>query len=299
MLGVLELQSPKKAPVLISNRENKSFATDPRPIGVFDSGIGGLTVLRALMKSMPGERFIYLGDTARVPYGTKSADTVRTYSVGLAHILMQHDVKMIVIACNTASVHAADAIADFVAPVPVISMVPPAAAAATTATRNKHILVMGTQSTVRSGSYARALEALDPQVKVTAVAAQLLVAMAEEGWIDGPIAHAAIERYIGPLFKGADKPDTIILGCTHFPLLSDVIAEVVGPDVTLIDCGDAAQSLIKGRTQGQAELRFLVTDAVERFTPLVERFLGISATNIPAEHIDLTEILNTDLRKVS
>lgn len=281
----------------------QSFASDPRPIGVFDSGIGGLTVLRALMSAMPGERFVYLGDTARVPYGTKSADTVRTYSVGLAHILMQQNVKMIVIACNTASVHAAEAIANFIAPIPVISMVPPAAAAAIKATKNKHILVMGTQSTVHSGSYARAIEAIDPDIKVTAIATQLLVALAEEGWIDGPIARAAVERYIGPLFKGNDKPDTIILGCTHFPLLRDVIADVAGPDVTLIDCGDAAQGHIAAnhviRDQGTTDLRFLVTDAVERFTPMVERFLGISATDIPAEHIDLTEILNTDLRKAS
>lgn len=275
------------------------FASDTRPIGVFDSGIGGLTVLRALMKSMPGERFIYLGDTARVPYGTKSADTVRTYSVGLAHILMRHDVKMIVIACNTASVHAAEAIAEFVAPVPVISMVPPAAAAALAATKNKHVMVMGTQSTIRSGSYARALEALDPSVRVTSIAAQLLVALAEEGWTEGLIARAAVERYIGPVFAGVDKPDTIILGCTHFPLLRDIIADVTGSDVTLIDCGDAASVHIKGSTQGKPDVKFLVTDAVERFTPLVERFLGIPASDIPAEHIDLTEILNTDLRKAS
>lgn len=281
----------------------ENFASDPRPIGVFDSGIGGLTVLRALIASMPGENFIYLGDTARVPYGTKSADTVRAYSVGLADILMRHNVKMIVIACNTASVHAADAIAEFVSPVPVISMVPPAAAAALAATRNKHILVMGTQSTIRSGSYTRAIEQRDPDVKVTGIASQLLVALAEEGWIDGPIARAAVERYIGPAFKGDDKPDTIILGCTHFPLLRDVIADVAGPAVTLIDCGDSASaSISKGRTlrtQGQTQLRFLVTDTIERFMPMVERFLGISAKDIPAEHIDLTEILNTDLRKVS
>lgn len=276
-----------------------NFASDPRPIGVFDSGIGGLTVLRALMKSMLGERFIYLGDTARVPYGTKSADTVRTYSVGLAHILMQHNVKMIVIACNTASVHAADAIAEFVSPVPVISMVPPAAAAALAATKNKHILVMGTQSTVRSGAYVSALTTLDPEVKVTSIAAQLLVALVEEGWTDGPIARAAVARYIGPAFAGADKPDTIILGCTHFPLLRDVITAVAGPDVTLIDCGDAASAGMAGRMSGTNHIKFLVTDAVERFIPLVERFLGIPATDIPTEHIDLTDTLNTDLRKAS
>ena len=275
------------------------FASDPRPIGVFDSGIGGLTVLRALIRTMPGERFIYVGDTARVPYGTKSAETVRTYSVGLAHILLRHDVKMIVVACNTASVHAASAIAECAAPVPVVSMVAPAVAAALAATKNKHIMVMGTQSTIRSHSYAQALQEQDQSVKVTSIPAQLLVALAEEGWIDGPIPRAAVERYIGAVFSNADKPDTIILGCTHFPLLRDIIAEVAGPGVILIDCGAAASRHIHGRTQGRAELKFLVTDSIERFTPLVERFLGIPATGIAAEHIDLTDILNTDLKKAS
>lgn len=170
----------------------EGFAADPRPIGVFDSGIGGLTVLRALVDSLPGERFIYLGDTARVPYGTKSADTVRTYALGLARILLRHDVKMIVVACNTASVHAADAIAQLAAPVPVISMVPAAAAAAHAATRNKHILVMGTQSTIAAEAYTKALHKLDDTIKVSAVAAQLLVGFAEEGWVEGDIAHAAV-----------------------------------------------------------------------------------------------------------
>lgn len=281
------------------NNYTNNFAADHRPIGVFDSGIGGLTVLRALMAAMPGERFIYLGDTARVPYGTKSAETVRIYALGLARILMQHDVKMIVVACNTASVHAADVITQMVAPIPVISMVPPAAAAALAATRNKHILVMGTQSTIASGSYVRALQALDRSVKITAVPAQLLVGFAEEGWIDGDIAHAAVTRYIGDYFKGAGKPDTIIMGCTHFPLLRDVIAAVAGGDVTLIDCGVAASTHIKGRTTGAPEIKCLVTDAVERFTPQVARFLGIPAEKAPAEHIDLTALLNTDLRKAS
>lgn len=281
------------------NNPANDFASDPRPIGVFDSGIGGLTVLRALIDAMPGERFIYLGDTARVPYGTKSADTVRTYSLGLTQILMRHDVKMIVIACNTASVHAADALAQAIHPVPVISMVPPAAAAALAVTRNKHILVMGTQSTIASGSYARALHARDPSLRITAVAAQLLVGFAEEGWVDGDIVRAAVARYIGAYFTGADKPDTVIMGCTHFPLLRDVIADVAGAGVTLIDCGIAASAGIKGRTDGSCDIKCLVTDAVERFTPQVARFLGLPAEDISVAHIDLTGLTNIDLRKVS
>ena len=279
------------------------FASDPRPIGVFDSGLGGLTVLRALIDAMPGERFIYLGDTARVPYGTKSADTVRAYALGLTQILMKRDVKMVVIACNTASVHAAEAIKQAIHPVPVISMVPAAAQSAIKATRNKHILVMGTQSTIASQAYTRALHALDETVKVSAVAAQLLVGFAEEGWVEGDIARAAVRRYIGDYFTGADKPDTIIMGCTHFPLLRAVIADVAGADVRLIDCGMAATGLIKGKTEGQkgieGSIECLVTDAVERFTPQVTRFLGMNPAQLSIEHIDLTQLLNTDLRKAS
>jgi glutamate racemase len=248
---------------------------------------------------MPGEHFVYLGDTARVPYGTKSADTVRTYSLGLTQILLAHNVKMVVVACNTASVHAADDIARMIAPIPVISMVPAAAADAHAATRNKHILVMGTQSTIASGAYSQALTALDPALKVSNVAAQLLVGFAEEGWVEGDIARAAVARYIGDAFRGDDKPDTIILGCTHFPLLADVISEVAGPDVRLIDCGLAARSLIEGRSHGEGSIQCLVTDSIERFTPHVSRFLGIPPDRLAIEHIDLTHHLNTDLRKAS
>lgn len=283
--------------------DNLSFAADIRPIGVFDSGVGGLTVLRALRQVMPGENFVYLGDTARVPYGTKSGDTVRAYSLGLAAVLQQADVKMIVIACNTASVHAAEAVAAYVAPLPVISMLMPAAAAAVAATRNKHILVMGTAATIRSGSYTQALHALDSSIKVTAVATQLLVALAEEGWVSGDIPRLTLERYIGPIFEDSHAPDTIIMGCTHFPLLQDVISQVVGPAVCLIDCGQAASHQIsrayQPRCEGLSELRFLVTDAVERFVPLAQRFMGMPLEEGAVQHIDLTDLLNTDLRKAS
>ncbi|MFN3826181.1 MAG: glutamate racemase [Micavibrio sp.] len=283
--------------------DNQIFAADPRPIGVFDSGVGGLTVLRALQQAMPGENFIYLGDTARVPYGTKSGDTVKAYSLGLAAILKQADVKMIVIACNTASVHAAEAVAAFMAPVPVISMVGPAAQAAASLTRNKHILVMGTQATVRAASYEQALKAIDPSVQVTAIATQLLVALAEEGWIEGEIPQKAIARYIGPLFSQDNHPDTIILGCTHFPLLRDVIAQVAGPDIRMLDCGATASNVIlknyHPRQDGQGSVHFLVTDAVDRFVPLAGRFLGMALKEEDVQHIDLTEIMNTDLKKAS
>lgn len=271
----------------------QNFADDPRPIGVFDSGVGGLTVLRALQAAMPGESFIYLGDTARVPYGTKSAETVKTYSLGLARVLLAENVKMIVIACNTASAHATKAVAELAAPVPVIGMVEPAVEAALRITKNKNILVMATQSTTRTASYANAIKAAAPDVKVQAVATQVLVAMAEEGWTDNDVARAAVAQYIGPYFAkdAKDKPDTVILGCTHFPLLRDVVASVTGTDVSLIDSGGAAAVHIvenwPARRGPATDARFFVTDAVAQFQPLAERFLRLPVRDI--QQIDLND----------
>lgn len=271
----------------------KSFTSDPRPIGVFDSGVGGLTVLKALMRELPGQRFIYLGDTARVPYGTKSADTVRAYSTGLARILLAHDVKMIVIACNTASAHAADAVAAM-ALVPVIGMVPPAVDTALAATKNNSILLMATQSTVQAKSYETALKAKNPKVNVINVPAQALVALAEEGWHDNEVTDAALKRYLQPALNGVVKPDTIILGCTHFPLLKDAIARVAGPDVHLVDTGEAAAAHIVRQfgpfaAKAQSEAQFFVTDSVERFAPLARKFLGYAEADMQVEQIDLTD----------
>ena len=273
-----------------------NFSEDKRPIGVFDSGVGGLTVLKSLMTALPGERFVYLGDTARVPYGTKSAETVCAYSTGLARILLQHDVKMIIIACNTASVHAAEAVTAMAAPIPVISMIPPAAEAALRATRNGHIMVMATQSTIRSNHYAEALRQRRPDLQVTSVPAQILVALAEEGWTDGSEAQAVIERYIGAITARTDAPDTIILGCTHFPLLKDTIAQIAGPDITLIDSGHAAAKFIMKTytssvktTENAGTTRFLVTDSPERFHATAERFLGQPIQLDAITHVDLTD----------
>lgn len=272
----------------------KSFASDPRPIGVFDSGVGGLTVLKALMRELPGQSFIYLGDTARVPYGTKSADTVRTYSLGLARILLAHDVKMIVIACNTASAHAADAVAGM-ALAPVIGMVPPAVDAALDSTKNNSILLMATQSTVQAKSYETALKNKRPAVQVVNVPAQALVALAEEGWHDNEVTEAALKRYLAAAMDKAEtRPDTIILGCTHFPLLKDAIVRVAGPSVNLVDTGEAASGHILkhyGPFVGAAknDVRFFVTDSVERFEPLARKFLGYADADMRVEQIDLTD----------
>ena len=275
-----------------------NISTDMRPIGVFDSGVGGLTVLKSLMRSMPGENFLYLGDTARVPYGTKSADTIRSYSAGLASVLLHHDVKMIIIACNTASAHATDLVRDIASPVPVIGMIEPAAAAAIAASKRRNILVMGTQSTIRSACYDRAIHAINPSIAVRGVACQMLVALAEEGadptWLSGDIAKSIITRYLAPYFTDpAMAPDTIILGCTHFPLLREAIASVVGPDVTLIENGGTIAAIVEPM-MGQAEnaaptISFMVTDAAERFAPLARTFLGRSIPLDAITHIDLND----------
>lgn len=270
------------------------FSPDHRPIGVFDSGVGGLTVLRAMMDAMPGENFLYLGDTARVPYGTKSAETICTYSLGLADVLLQNDVKMIVIACNTASAHATQLVAEKAQPIPVIGMIGPAAEAAAQATRTGKILVMGTQSTIHSRCYQTAIHALDPALTVTGVACQLLVALAEEGWVDGPIARDIVARYIGAhcARENPERPDTIILGCTHFPLLRDAVAEIAGPGVTLIDNGAAATRLITGMMapgQNQGSLKLMATDSIERFAPAAAKFLGRSVDPTMITHIDLND----------
>ncbi len=270
-----------------------SFADDPRPIGVFDSGVGGLTVLKALMRDLPGQHFIYLGDTARVPYGTKSAETVRGYSLDLARILMRHDVKMIVIACNTASAHAAEAV-QAVVPVPVIGMIG-AAADATLAVTKGRVLVMATQSTVLAGSYDHMLKSANPALHVRSIPCQVLVALAEEGWDEGAVADAALEQYIGPYFRedASTRPDTVILGCTHFPLLKRAILKCAGPDVALVDTGEAAaQSIVRDHGPFNAmtltgDVRFYVTDAVERFKRAAQRFLELPPATWSIERIDL------------
>src|SRR5258705_9883071 len=190
-----------------------------RPIGVFDSGVGGLTVVRALRRALPGEDIIYLGDTARVPYGNKSPRTVEKYSLACQRFLLDRDVKLVLIACNTASANALPALVE-ASPVPVIGAVEPGAGTALAASANRHIGVIGTLGTVRSGAYERAIHARDPDAIVDSLACPLLVPLAEEGWTDDDIARAVARRYLAALFGAPAKAiDTLVLGCTHYPLL--------------------------------------------------------------------------------
>lgn len=196
-----------------------------RPIGVFDSGVGGLTVVRALRAVLPGEDIVYLGDTARVPYGSKSPRTVERYSLGCQQFLLDRDVKLVLIACNTASAQALPALVE-ASPVPVIGAVDPGAQSALAATRAGHIGVIGTLGTIRSGAYAHALGARAPNARLTALACPLLVPLAEEGWLDDEVAAIVARRYLTQLFAADPEIDTLVLGCTHYPLLKDVLARV-------------------------------------------------------------------------
>src|SRR5438477_1405364 len=211
--------------------ESKSISAT-RPIGVFDSGIGGLTVVAALRALLPNESIFYLGDTARVPYGGKSAAAVQRYSLEIAAMLLEEKAKTVVVACNTASALALPRLEETL-PVPVTGVILPGARAAIAKTRSGHIGVIGTRATIASGAYERALRWLEPDVRVTARACPLLVPLIEEGWLESPITDEIILQYLAPLMN--DGVDTLVLGCTHYPLLRNAIARLVGEKIALVD----------------------------------------------------------------
>jgi glutamate racemase len=254
--------------------------TKDRPIGVFDSGIGGLTVLKEIIKELPAESTIYLGDTARVPYGIRSAETVIRYSFENTRFLSSRDIKLLVVACNTASAVSLDAIKNNIS-IPVIGVIEPGARAAARATKNKHIGVIGTEATVKSSSYTKAIKAIDEKIEVYGLSCPLFVPLVEEGWTQGPIATLVAGEYLGGMKeKGID---TVVLGCTHYPLLKQVIAGVLGEEVTLIDSAVETAREIKAslkvlglsREETNSPCReFYVTDSPERFLKVGENFLG-------------------------
>jgi len=249
------------------------------PIGVFDSGIGGLTVAHAIIRQLPGESLVYFGDTARVPYGPKSPDTVRRYSGEITRFLLDQDVKAIVVACNTATAHALPLLRDEL-PVPVIGVVEPGARAAVRASRG-HIGVVGTAGTVRSGAYERAITALAPDVHVSARACPLLVPLVEEGWVDHPVTELVAREYVAPLVD--DGIDTLVLGCTHYPLLKRLFCRLFGASVGIIDSASETAAEI-GRELAARRLeapphstpahRFVASDDPLQFLQLGQRFFG-------------------------
>jgi glutamate racemase len=266
--------------------------SDSRPIGVFDSGIGGLTVVKALRDLLPNEQIFYLGDTARVPYGNKSAETVERYSLELAGMLVREKAKVIVVACNTVSSVSIPKLRSNVS-IPVIGVIEPGAQAAIAITRNRHVGVIGTRATIRSGAYENALRALNVHVRVSSQACPLLVPLIEEGLLDDKLTDQAIGRYLDPMI--ADGIDTLVLGCTHYPLLAKAIARSLGGDIKLVDsaqnCAVAVRNLLDRQSlltssSDKGLLRVVLTD-------LADNFLGVAKEALQLEigEVQLRQVL--------
>ena len=276
--------------------KKKPAGKGDRPIGVFDSGIGGITVLKALRAILPHEDLVYLGDTARLPYGTKSPETVTAYATQATRHLMRHDVKMVVIACNTASAVALGPLKQALAPLPVIGVIEPGAKAGVKATRTGRIGVIATEATVKGGAYERAIHAVMPEAEVAQAACGLFVTLAEEGWVKGEVAEAAAKRYLAPLFRGRNAPDTLVLGCTHFPVLARTIRKFTGTGVRLVDSAATTAKAVKEalaeqglatKKRGKGKTRFLATDSTERFARVGGIFFGAA---IRAQDVELVDI---------
>ena len=253
-----------------------------KAIGIFDSGIGGLTVVKEIVAKLPQENIIYLGDTARVPYGIRSPETVTRYSFEITRFLLAQEIKMLVVACNTASAISLDAVKkEF--PLPVIGVLEPGARAAVAATKTRKVGIIGTEATIGSGAYERAIKRLASDVNVHSLACPLFVSLAEEGWTDNDVAQLVAEKYLAPL-RGSGI-DTLVLGCTHYPLLKMVIHKAVGSTIKLIDSAtetakEVANVLEKlrwrGSGNGEGLRKFYVTDAPSRFEKIGRSFLGDS-----------------------
>ncbi len=254
-----------------------------QPIGVFDSGLGGLTVVRALRQRLPHENILYVGDTARVPYGTKSPETIRRYSLQIALFLMQHRVKMIVVACNTSSALALSALKTL--PIPVVGVIRPGARAAIAQTKTNRIGVIGTPATVASHAYRKAIHRQAPRMKIWANACPLFVPLVEEGWHDESVTKKIADRYLKPLLS--KKIDTLVLGCTHYPLLKKTLQRVVGRGVTLIDSAEETahdveiklgRDKILNPSRKKGTLNCFVTDNAPSFSRLSRQFMGENIT---------------------
>lgn len=272
------------------------------PIGVFDSGVGGLTVLRALRERMPSEDFIYLGDTARLPYGTKSPQTIARYSLQCAQGLIARGARALVVACNTASASSLPALRHAYPQLPLFGVIEPGAVEAVRVSAARHFAVIATQATIAGGAYELAIRRIAPDARVATRACSLFVALAEEGWVEGPIADAVARRYLEDLFGGVDPPDTLVLGCTHFPQLLSAIRAAVPAEVMLVDSADTTAQFV-ARTLALMEpsdrtvasdsdvrhggVRWLATDGAARFAQVGSRFLGQRLHEDQVEIVDL------------
>lgn len=250
------------------------------PIGVFDSGIGGLTVVRALMDRLPFEDIAYFGDTARVPYGIKSVATIRRFTGEITRFLLQRDVKMLIVACNTMAAVAADVVRELAQDVPVLDVIEAGSQAALAQSVARRVGVIGTPTTINSNAYAQRMHALDPAVQVYSSACPLFVPLVEEGWLDHPVTRMTAREYLQPVL--AEEVDSLVLGCTHYPLLKPLLKKVAGRKVRLIDsasttadlAAERLQALGLARSGGSPAHHFYVTDVPLRFQTIGERFLG-------------------------
>jgi glutamate racemase len=255
-------------------------------IGVFDSGVGGLTVLRALMERLPFENLTYFGDTARVPYGIKSVETICLYASQITEFLLKKSVKLLIIACNTIASVACSPVQS-AAPVPVLDVIDAGARMAAAATRSRRVGIIGTPATINSNAYARAIHRHNPQVKIYSQACPLFVPLVEEGWLDHPVTRLTAQEYLKPVL--AEHIDTLVLGCTHYPLLKPLFEHLLGEDIRLIDSAEAMAALtaellerehLVNPSGNRPEYRFYVTDVPYRFQTIGERFLGRTLSNV-------------------
>ena len=257
-----------------------------KPIGVFDSGVGGLTVVRALMERLPNENIVYFGDTARVPYGVKSRNTIEEFTAQIVEFLLQNEVKALVIACNTIAAVAYKRVQQMVGNMPIISVIEAGAQAALATTRNNHIGVIATSTTVNSNAYARAIHAQNPDTRILSQASPILVPLVEEGWLDHEVTRLTVREYLKPIL--AEDVDTLVLGCTHYPLLKPLIKKEVNTlelvDSSITTAEATAQALsdahLLNTSQQMPDYRFYVSDIPLRFQTIGERFLGRSLEQI-------------------
>ncbi len=256
------------------------------PIGVFDSGVGGLTVVRALMERLPFENIIYFGDTARVPYGVKSIETIALYAREITQFLLQQQVKLLIVACNTMAAVAYQVIQDL-SPVPVLDVISAGARTAAAVTRVKYVGVIGTPATINSNAYARAIHRYDSEIRIFSQACPLFVPLVEEGWLDHMVTRLTAQEYLKPVL--CHEIDTLVLGCTHYPLLKPLLQEVAGEGIQLVDSAEAmaeqTAAVLSGKNLWNPErvlpdYRFYVTDVPLRFQSIGERFLGRTLSNV-------------------
>ncbi len=268
------------------------------PIGVFDSGVGGLTVLRAMLRHMPEEEYLYLGDTARLPYGSKSHATIVRYSLQTATYLVEQGIKLLVIACNTATAAALPVLRKTWPHIPIIGVVEPGAQAACQASASGHIAVIATRSTIDGGAYQRAILRHWPEASVSSLSCPLFVPLAEEGWFNGPIVESIASYYLSPLFAGKEAPDCLVLGCTHYPLLAHAIRAVIGPKPVMVDSAATTAEAVRACLQahhltqkhprnGTGNIRFFTTDDSGSFARTGSMFLGMPVLEKDVCRVDL------------